>query len=76
MGKSFRKHRIFGNCGGSEKKDKRICNRKVRRKAREQIERGDYELPFTIQDEALNKWSMNKDGKHYWPDATDKDMKK
>ena len=79
MGKSQRKHKIFGIAGGrreSEKKDKRLCNRSLRSKVRRQLKHGDPDAPFPLPDEVFNIWSMSKEGKRYWPDAEDKDMRK
>ena len=43
---------------------------------RAQIESEDFDTPFPIANEAMDPWSMSKDGKHYWGDATPKDMRK
>lgn len=76
MGKSYRKTKIFGNAGGSEKQDKRWCNKKIRHKVREQLEDEDYDTPMPLPNEVHNVWGMAKDGKSYWPEATEKDMRK
>ena len=76
MGKSYRKTKIFGNASGSEKKDKQLCNRKIRHKVRQQIEEGDFETPMPLPNEVYNEWGMAKDGKSYWKDATERDMGK
>lgn len=76
MSKSFRKSKIFGNCGGkrdSEKKDKLISNRSLRRKNKTELKSGKL---LTSKRENSNIWSFKKDGKHYWKDATKKDMRK
>ncbi len=62
MSRSYRKTPIYGNAGDSEKKDKRLANRKFR-KVKPTLENED-ELPIDL-DEVINKWSMSKDGKHY-----------
>ena len=69
MSNSRRKTPIFGHCGKSEKKDKRLANRKFRRLERKKIKTDDFESIPTDLDEVSNVWSMNKDGKGYWADA-------
>ena len=77
MGKSFKKTKIFGNTSSkSEKEDKRICNRALRSKVKQQIKYGDPEAPFPTQEEVFAIWSMSKDGKGYWKSASKKDMRK
>jgi hypothetical protein len=76
MGKSRRKNKIFGNAGGSEKKDKQRCNRILRKKVREKLHKEDYDAEFPLPNEVFNIWSMAKDGKHYWKSATPRDMLK
>ena len=76
MGKSYRKTKIFGCAGGSDKKDKRLCNRALRKKVREQLKQEDYDKPFPIKQEIIDEYSMTNDGKHYWKDAKDEDMRK
>jgi hypothetical protein len=77
MGKSRRKTKIFGmTLAKSEKEDKRHCNRALRRKVKSQLSTGDYETPMPLPNEVVNIWSMDKDGKQYWPDAEEKDMRK
>ena len=73
MGKSYRKEKIFPNAGSSEKKDKQLANRKFRRK--KVTEFNEDELPLDL-DEVSNKWTGSKDGKHYWENATKRDMSK
>lgn len=73
MGKSYRKEKIFPNAGSSEKKDKQLANRKFRRKKADEF--NEDELPLDL-DEVSNKWGMSKDGKHYWKDATKRNMSK
>ena len=76
MGKSRRKTKIFGNAGYSEKKDKRLCNRMLRKKVREKLHKEEYDAEFPLPNDVFNIWSMGKDGKHYWRDAADEDMRK
>jgi hypothetical protein len=76
MSRSKRKTKIFGYCGFSEKKDKRMANRIFRRKTRCFL-KIDVEntLPIDLN-EVYNVYNMEKDGKHYWADAPDKAMRK
>ncbi len=77
MSRSYRKHKIMGNtCARSEKKDKRFHNRRMRRKVHDQIGRGEFERPFPVDNEVTDPWTMDKDGKQYFADATKKDMSK
>ena len=48
------------------------CEKKIK----SQIQKGDFESPFPIDNEVSNPWTWDKDGKQYWPDATDKDLGK
>lgn len=67
VGKSRRNTPIVSNAvADSEKKDKRIWNRKFRRLSNEKIKQGD-EPPADIR-EITDVWLGEKDGKHYWPD--------
>ena len=77
MGKSKRKSKIFPCAGGtSEKRDKQHSSRAVRRKVRAQLQQGDFDKPLPLPHEVVNPYRMDKDGKRYWPEATDKDMNK
>ena len=62
MSRSKKKIPILGNCGGSDKQDKRKANRIYRRVIKELIAK-DKELPQIR--EISNVWSFNKDGKRY-----------
>ncbi len=64
MGKSYRHTAIAGVASSSEKEDKRKANRKFRRISKERI-RNDLE-PLYDLDEAVDKWSMSKDGSFYF----------
>ena len=76
MSRSYRKNKIFPiACGTSEKQDKRFHNRKMRRRVRIQMVKGDFDI-FPVAEEISNVWSWAKDGKHWWNDATKKDMRK
>jgi dissimilatory sulfite reductase (desulfoviridin) alpha/beta subunit len=68
MSRSYRKHLIIGIGGRSEKKDKRIANRILRRSVKELLHANPEEEIFPIMDEVSDKWSMNKDGKTYFGD--------
>ncbi len=75
MSRSRRKTKIFGNARStSEKDDKRHCNRLVRRAARAIAH--DPDAVHVCKSEAMDVWSMSKDGRRYWCDATEKDMRK
>lgn len=88
MSRSKKKVKYFGNANSSEKKDKRINNRMFRRKEKvigntikqeltEENESTDTETKYPIDmNEVRNVWAMAKDGKTYWSDATEKDMRK
>ncbi len=64
MSRSKRKTPITGitTCE-SEKQDKRKANRKLRRKTREEIKKGNDTLPLLR--EVSNVWDFGKDGKWY-----------
>ena len=75
MSRSRRKTPIFGMTGArSEKQDKRLANRALRRKFKESIG-ADAEV-YPIIEDVSNVWSFEKDGKHFWPQASKKDMRK
>ena len=66
-----RKHTPIGGwCGGSsEKYDKRVGNRRLRKKSKQIIHNGSYDdVVFPIMDEVMDKWCMNKDGKGWFGD--------
>lgn len=76
MSRSYRKTPIFGySCKESEKDDKRRMNRKIRRRENMKDLLDEGYLPV-LKNEAMSEWDMGKDGKHYWPQATKKDMSK
>jgi len=69
MSRSFKKHPITGmTCAESEKKDKEIANRKLRRKTKkmifDMIQKDDVVLP--VVKDTSDIWSFNKDGKVNW----------
>ena len=67
MSRSRRKTPIVGNTTArSEKQDKRLANRRLRRKVKEvlQVEPEAVELIPDIN-EVSSTWGFDKDGKHY-----------
>ena len=74
MSRSRRKTPKFGIAGDSDKQDKRLANRKLRRAVRVALDHGDEVLPELR--EVSDVWSMSKDGKIYWPDGGDESMRK
>lgn len=67
----------------SEKEDKRLCNTRVRREHKKQIQDAiDYGINLGVneliqQDEVLTKWEMAKDGKFWFdPDEQPELMRK
>ena len=68
MTRSRKKHPA-GSRHVSEKEDKHILNRSMRRSSRQLIKKyaeTDEDLIFPIKDEVLNRWSMAKDGLRWW----------
>jgi hypothetical protein len=75
MARSYRQTPIFGiTTAKSEKRDKRLANRRHRRALRQAVLRGAEVMPLLR--EVSNVWCFEKDGKGYWRDATWKDMRK
>lgn len=65
MGKSTRKTPIGGmTTAPSDKQDKRIANRRFRRKSRLAMSQ-EREPPFSIR-QVSDPWDFNKDGKSRW----------
>jgi len=80
MSRSRRHSKIFGNtCSESEKRDKVIYHRRLRRRVadaiRKSVQSGD-EATFPLPDEVGNQYLWAKDGKTYWRDAEEKDLRK
>lgn len=71
MSRSRRKTPIFGHAGESEKDDKRLCNRKIRRIAKEKLSLDPDGYLEPLPNEVYNVWSMAKDGKSYWIPKSD-----
>lgn len=73
MGKSYRKTCVFSitTCE-SEKDEKRLNNRKLRRAVRVQLDSVEQDLeladdlPIAEMHELTDLWRMAKDGKRYW----------
>ena len=64
MSRSTRKTPVLGMIGGgSEKNDKRICNRRVRRSAKQQLHPDAEDIIIINKREAYDTWDMGKDGK-------------
>ena len=77
MSHSKRKTPIFGyTTAESEKEDKQKANRKYRRTAKERLREdgGDESIPDCKA--VSNRWLMQKDGKSYYREADEKDMRK
>jgi hypothetical protein len=68
MSRSRRKTPITGiTTAESEKKDKRIANRNLRRTSRTAIQKQDSdEIALPILREVRNVWGMQKDGKQFF----------
>lgn len=80
MSRSKRKRPIFGNTtADSEKRDKVIYHRRFRRRVadalRESLQSGE-DATFPLADEVGNQWLFDKDGKTYWSDAPEEEMRK
>lgn len=63
MARSHKYRPIFALCSGSEKEDKRLANRRFRRKAKLRAKSGNGE--FLLMREVSNTWAFAKDGKRY-----------
>jgi len=66
MSRSFRKRPFAAYCGGSQKKDKQIGNRIMRRTARVEVRVHGEDACFLSYDEAMNPWRMSQDGTRCW----------
>jgi len=75
MARSFRHTPIFGlTTSQSEKQDKRLANRRLRRAVRVQIALGCEVL--SLLREVSNVWCFDKDGRAYDERASARDMRK
>ncbi len=66
MSRSYRKTPIHGFCGSSEKEDKKIWHRKMRKAENNKlatVDREQTEYTTTLPEDVSNPWSMSKDGK-------------
>ena len=65
MSRSRRKTPVKGiTTASSEKQDKRLANRRLRRKTKEQLDQHvSDDTPLPAQREVSNRWAMDKDGK-------------
>ena len=61
MSRSYRKSPFIGVCSGSDKWDKKIAHRRLRRGVQRALE-GDREVPLLR--EISDVWCFNKDGKY------------
>jgi hypothetical protein len=75
MSRGKRKTPIFGHTTAiSEKEDKQIWHRAFRRSCRQALQ---YSLECTLHiKQFFNPCNMGKDGKHYYNEAKDEDMRK
>ena len=77
MGKSRKHTKIFGNtCSDSEKRDKTIHHRRMRRKIKDQIQKGEFDEPFPVDEEVSDVYNWDKDGKSWFGEAEEKDLRK
>jgi len=66
MSRSIRRRPFAALCGGSQKRDKQLCNRIARRTNRVRLAAGSDD--FMRNREALSTWLMSQDGtRHYAP---------
>lgn len=75
MSHSKKRTKKFGTTtASSEKEDKRIANRKFRRLVKSKAKVLDEDMPQIR--EVSNVWSFAKDGKRYYHNPDEKDMRK
>lgn len=72
MSRSRRKTDIIGNGGESEKYDKTIANRRLRKLVKVKVKQNP-EAILPIPKEISNNWDFCKDGKHYFGDRKSED---
>ncbi|MEL6771041.1 MAG: hypothetical protein AAFP18_08255 [Bacteroidota bacterium] len=71
MSRSRKKTPISGiTTATSEKHDKRLANRRSRRRIRQRLAAGHDGTDLPLLREVSNVWAMNKDGKLYFDPAT------
>lgn len=68
MSRSYKKNSITGNCSSkSEKKDKQIYNKKLRRNIKQIMKKEEVDdWLFPSLNETQNIWLMSKDGKSHF----------
>ncbi len=75
MGKSYRKTPIFKVAGESDKSSKKQCNKKLRGATRDALKgydpSGDEDLIIPEQEEVMDVWTFNSDGKKYVHDVVE-----
>lgn len=76
MSKSLKKKPILGNCvAQSDAFMKRTSAKRIRRANNALLDVGEREH-FLLDKELTSEWEGSKDGKHYWPDADPKWLRK
>lgn len=77
MSRSKRKTPIFGHCDlrGSEKEDKKLWHRALRRGYNQAL-LDENRLLLLHPRQYGNPWCMSKDGKFYWVNFTEEYMRK
>lgn len=76
MSRSRKKSKILGFAtSDSEAADKRIWHKRMRAAERDRLIT-DPESEPTHQNDVSNPWSMAKDGKHYWSEMPEDQLRK
>lgn len=79
MSQSRKKTPVSGNTTAtSEKQDKRLANRRLRRNSNQVLKASGLESEpvLPVMREVSNVWSFDKDGRHWMRNPTPKDMRK
>lgn len=58
-------------CCKSQKRGKRVCNRKFRRKEHQKMSLGDFDKLPLLTIEVMNPWDLGGDGKGYFHGSPD-----
>lgn len=66
MSRSRKKRPFASYCGGSQKRDKRVCNRAMRRSDKVSLRLRGEEALYLRPAEALNPYNMAQDGPRYY----------
>jgi hypothetical protein len=75
MSRSRKKTKIHGvTTARSEKQDKRVANRRLRRIVKQKVKADDMILP--LMREVSSVWTFEKDGKTYYNGISAKEMRK